>query len=72
MAGVIVLGLAFISQRLDLGRSVPDHTLATTVEAVLGAVWLDSNNSIPGVGKALNELGMYQGEEEILFSPSQG
>lgn len=62
----------FISQRLDLGRSVPDHTLANTVEAVLGAVWLDSNNSIPEVENAMNKLSIYQDEEEILFSPPQG
>lgn len=39
----------FINQRPDLERNVPDSTLATTVEAILGAVWLDSNEDIQQV-----------------------
>lgn len=49
----------FIHQRPDLGRNVPDSTLATTVEAILGAVWLDSNEDVQQVNEVMEKVGLY-------------
>ncbi|KAJ5753067.1 hypothetical protein N7520_009984 [Penicillium odoratum] len=48
----------FIYQRLDLERSVPDGTLATTVEAILGAVWLDSEESVQQVNEIMEKISL--------------
>ncbi|KAJ6019793.1 hypothetical protein N7499_003109 [Penicillium canescens] len=54
------LGLQkFIHQRLDLERGVPDHALATTVEAILGAVWLDSEESLRKVNNVMSKISLY-------------
>ena len=45
----------FIHQRPDLERSVPDSTLATTVEAILGAVWLDSDEDVQQVNEVMEK-----------------
>jgi ribonuclease-3 len=38
--------------------NVSDKTLATTIEALLGAVYLDSGKNIEGVSNAMNLLGL--------------
>ncbi|KAJ5875199.1 uncharacterized protein N7473_012546 [Penicillium subrubescens] len=49
----------FIHQRPDLERSVPDSTLATTVEAILGAVWLDSDEDVQQVNEVMEKIRLY-------------
>jgi ribonuclease-3 len=49
----------FIHQRPDLERNVPNSTLATTVEAILGAVWLDSNEDVQQVDEVMEKIGLY-------------
>ncbi|KAJ5123661.1 hypothetical protein N7448_009758 [Penicillium atrosanguineum] len=49
----------FIHQRLDQERSVPDEALATTVEAILGAVWLDSEESPQKVNNVMKKISLY-------------
>ncbi|KAJ5111455.1 hypothetical protein N7532_001990 [Penicillium argentinense] len=49
----------FIHKRLDLERSVPDHALASTVEAILGAVWLDSEEKIKRVNDVMEKISLY-------------
>ena len=49
----------FIHQRPDLERSVPDSTLASTVEAILGAVWLDSDENVQQVNEVMEKIGLY-------------
>lgn len=54
------MGLSkFIKQRLDLKRSVTDHALATTLKATLGAVWLDSEESVRKVNNAMEKISLY-------------
>ena len=55
----------FIHQRPDLERSIPDSTLATTVEAIIGAVWLDSDESVQQVNKAMEKLGLYPSSSRV-------
>jgi ribonuclease-3 len=38
---------------------VPDHALATTVEAILGAVWLDSEESLQKVNNVMRKISLY-------------
>jgi ribonuclease-3 len=52
----------FIHKRLDLDRSLPDHALATTVEAILGAVWLDSRESLGKVDNVMEKISLYPPE----------
>ena len=47
----------FIHKRLE--RSVPDHALATTVEAILGAVWLDSTEDTQKVDNVMENISLY-------------
>ncbi|CAG8050992.1 unnamed protein product [Penicillium nalgiovense] len=61
----------FITQRLDLKRSVPDHTLATTLKAILGAVWLDSEESVRKVKNSMEKIGLYP-PEISLYPPKFG
>ncbi|KAJ6146214.1 hypothetical protein N7497_008196 [Penicillium chrysogenum] len=61
----------FVIQRLDIKRSVPDHTLATTVKAILGAVWLDSEESIRNVKNSMERIGLYP-PEISLYPPKFG
>ena len=61
----------FIIQRLDLRRSVPDHTLATTVKAILGAVWLDSKESVQKVKNTVERFDLYPAELS-LYPPKFG
>lgn len=49
----------FIRPRLDLERSLPDHAVASTVEAILGAVWLDSGESLQKVNKVMRKINLY-------------
>ncbi|KAJ5993196.1 hypothetical protein N7451_008920 [Penicillium sp. IBT 35674x] len=49
----------FIHPRPDLERNIPDSTLATTVEAIVGAVWLDSNEDVQQVDEAMEKIGLY-------------
>ncbi|KAJ5266537.1 hypothetical protein N7478_009345 [Penicillium angulare] len=49
----------FVHPRLDLERGVPDSTLATTVEAILGAVWLDSEESVQKVNEVFEKISLY-------------
>lgn len=54
------LGLeTFIRRRLDLERNVPDHALASAVEAILGAVWLDSGESLREIDTVMRKMNLY-------------
>ncbi|KAJ5469745.1 hypothetical protein N7539_007697 [Penicillium diatomitis] len=55
----------FIHQRPDLDRNVPDSTLATTVEAILGAVWLDSNEDVQQVDEVMEKLDLYPPSDRV-------
>lgn len=41
------------------GRVIPNGTMATTVEALVGAVWLDSGRNLKAVKRAMKGLGLY-------------
>lgn len=55
----------FIHQRPDLERHVPDSTLATTMEAILGAVWVDSNEDVQQVNEVMEKIGLYPSSGRI-------
>jgi len=50
---------------MDLERSVPDGTLATTVEAILGAVWLDSEESVQQVNEVMEKINLYPSSNRV-------
>ena len=50
---------------------MPDHTLATTVKAILGAVWLDSKESVQKVKNTVERFDLYPAELS-LYPPKFG
>ncbi|KAE8149027.1 ribonuclease III domain-containing protein [Aspergillus avenaceus] len=49
----------FIHPRQDIKREIPEHVLATSIEAILGAVWLDATQNISEVQSVMDKLQIY-------------